>query len=102
MKTDDATIIAQILAGETKEFRHLMRRHGGTLLAFIESVIGSREEAEDIVQETFINAFRSLRQYDDSKASFAKSRCRDLTKPSTCCQSTTRCSYGSTTKTICL
>lgn len=71
MKTDDATIIAQILAGETKEFRHLMRRHGGTLLAFIESVIGSREEAEDIVQETFINAFRSLRQYDDSKASFA-------------------------------
>ena len=32
---------------------------------------GSREEAEDIVQETFINAFRSLRQYDDSKASFA-------------------------------
>ena len=71
MKTDDATIIAQILAGETKEFRHLMRRHGGTLLACIESVIGSREEAEDIVQETFINAFRSLRQYDDSKASFA-------------------------------
>ena len=71
MKTDDATIIAQILAGETKEFRHLMRRHGGTLLAFIESVIGSREEAEDIVQETFINAFRSLRQYDDCKASFA-------------------------------
>ena len=71
MEIDDKTLIAHILSGQSEDFRHLMRRHGGTLLSFIESVIGSREEAEDIVQETFINAFRSLRQYDDGKASFA-------------------------------
>lgn len=71
MEIDDKTLIAHILSGQSEDFRHLMRRHGGTLLAFIESVIGNREEAEDIVQETFINAFRSLRQYDDGKASFA-------------------------------
>ena len=71
MEIDDKTLIAHILSGKSEDFRHLMRRHGGTLLSFIESVIGSREEAEDIVQETFINAFRSLRQYDDGKASFA-------------------------------
>ena len=48
-----------------------MRRHGGTLLAFIETLVASREEAEDIVQEAFVNAFRSLRQYDNRIASFA-------------------------------
>ena len=55
MEIDDKTLIAHILSGQREDFRHLMRRHGGTLLAFIESVIGNREEAEDIVQETFIN-----------------------------------------------
>lgn len=71
MITDDKTLIERILRGETEDFRHLMRRHGGTLLAFIESVVGNREEAEDVVQEAFVMAFRSLRQYDSRKASFA-------------------------------
>ena len=71
METDDKTIITHILAGETEAFRHLMRRHGGSLLAFIEGVVGSREEAEDVVQEAFVCAYRSLRQYDSRIASFA-------------------------------
>ena len=71
METDDKTIIARILTGETEAFRHLMRRHGGSLQAFIEGVVGSREEAEDVVQEAFVSAYRSLRQYDSRIASFA-------------------------------
>ena len=71
MYIDDKTLIARILSGQKEDFRYLMRRHGGTLLAFIESVVGSHEEAEDVVQEAFVNAFRSLRQYDEGKASFA-------------------------------
>jgi DNA-directed RNA polymerase specialized sigma24 family protein len=45
---------------ETDEFRHLMRRHGGTLLAFIEGITHSRKEAEDILQEAFVCAYRSI------------------------------------------
>jgi RNA polymerase sigma-70 factor (ECF subfamily) len=71
METEDKTLIMRILSGETEEFRHLMRRHGGSLLAFIEGVVGNHEEAEDVVQETFVIAYRSLHQYDDGKASFA-------------------------------
>ena len=71
MMADDKTLIRRILSGETEAFRHLMRRHGGMLLAFIEGVVGNREEAEDVVQESFVIAYRSLRQYDDGKASFA-------------------------------
>lgn len=150
MMADDKTLIARILGGETEAFRHLMRRHGGTLLAFIEGVVGNREEAEDVVQEAFVIAYRSLHQYNDGKASFAtwlhriayhealrrkkrrrlptlswdederllkyaeetdadnwlreaqKNNWKGSTRRSTCCQNTTRCSCGSTTKTICL
>lgn len=71
MEADDKTLIGRILGGETEEFRHLMRRYGGKLLAFIEGVVGNREEAEDVAQEAFVAAYRSLHQYDDGKASFA-------------------------------
>ena len=71
METDDKTLVERILKGETDEFRHLMRRHGGTLLAFIEGITHSREEAEDILQEAFVCAYRSLHQYNIKTASFA-------------------------------
>lgn len=71
MYTDEKTLITRILSGETEEFRHLMRQHGGPLLTFIESVVGIREEAEDVVQEAFVNAYRKLHQYDSHIASFS-------------------------------
>lgn len=71
METDDKTLVERILKGETDEFRHLMRRYGGTLLAFIEGITHSREEAEDILQEAFVCAYRSLHQYNSQTASFA-------------------------------
>ena len=67
MEIDDKTLIAHILSGQSEDFRHLMRRHGGTLLAFIESVIGNREEAEDIVNETYLKFLRSLPTVDPKK-----------------------------------
>ena len=71
METDDKTLVERILKGETDEFRHLMRRYGDTLLAFIEGITHSREEAEDILQEAFVCAYRSLHQYNSQTASFA-------------------------------
>jgi len=40
----------------------LYERYAGRLLAFCRSRLGSREEAEDAVQQTFLNAHRSLRK----------------------------------------
>src|SRR4029079_3821032 len=40
----------------------LYQPYAGTLLAFCRSRLGSREEAEDAVQQTFLNAHRSLRK----------------------------------------
>lgn len=71
METDDKALIERILEGDTDEFRHLMRRYGGTLLVFIEGIVHSREEAEDVLQEAFVCAYRSLHQYNSHTASFA-------------------------------
>lgn len=35
------------------------QRHGGAVLAFLESRLGRREEAEDLLQETFVRAIRA-------------------------------------------
>jgi RNA polymerase sigma-70 factor (ECF subfamily) len=41
--------------------RTLYERHGSRIFAFCRSRLGTREEAEDATQTTFLNAFRSLR-----------------------------------------
>jgi RNA polymerase sigma factor (sigma-70 family) len=41
--------------------RTLYERHGSRIYAYCRSRLGTREEAEDAMQTTFLNAFRSLR-----------------------------------------
>ena len=41
------------------------------LCAFIIGIVGSREDAEDVLQNTFVNAYRFLGQFDGRKASFS-------------------------------
>jgi RNA polymerase sigma-70 factor (ECF subfamily) len=43
------------------ETQTLYERHGSRIFAFCLSRLGTREEAEDATQTTFLNAFRSLR-----------------------------------------
>ncbi len=50
------------LAPEAVAARDLYERYAGAILAFCVSRLGSREEAEDAVQSTFLNAFRSLKR----------------------------------------
>jgi len=49
-------------SAEAAEAGLLYERYAGRLLAFCRSRLGSREEAEDAVQQTFLNAHRSLRK----------------------------------------
>ena len=42
--------------GETQAFDQLVRRHQGRALAVARRIVGSREEAEDVVQESFLRA----------------------------------------------
>jgi RNA polymerase sigma-70 factor (ECF subfamily) len=63
----DRLLIGRIRAGEDDAWDELIARYEGRLLAFVESRIGRRSPAEDIVQETFIGFLNSLPNFDGKR-----------------------------------
>jgi RNA polymerase sigma-70 factor, ECF subfamily len=57
---DDRSIVAAVLAGDRDAFRVLVEREGPTVVRACARIIADRAEAEDLAQEAFVIAFRSL------------------------------------------
>jgi RNA polymerase sigma-70 factor (ECF subfamily) len=57
---DDRTIVDAVLAGDRNAFRILVDREGASVVASCARVLGDRGEAEDVAQEAFVIAYRSL------------------------------------------
>jgi RNA polymerase sigma-70 factor (ECF subfamily) len=60
----DGTLISAVLAGETPAFEQLVDRYQGPLGRVARSRMGRPDWAEDVVQETFLCAFKSLHTYN--------------------------------------
>jgi len=58
----DAELVAEARAGATSAFGTLVRRYQGIAVARAYRLVGDRTEAEDVAQEAFMRAFRSLQQ----------------------------------------
>ena len=56
----DARLVAGALEGSEGAFRKLGERHHPTVFAVVRSVIGDRDDIEDVVQEVFIKVYRAL------------------------------------------
>ena len=56
----DQRLIEQVRAGSERAFEALFDRHHRPVLTFCRHMLGSREEAEDVVQLTFLAAYRDL------------------------------------------
>lgn len=69
MTNEDQIIIERIRSGETKEFGLLVNRHGPSLMVFVGRIVEQQEDAEDVVQNTFIAAYEHLKDYEPQKAS---------------------------------
>lgn len=59
----DAELVNRVSAGEHGAFEFLMRCHNQTLYRTARSIIKDDAEAEDIVQESYLLAYRNLNQF---------------------------------------
>lgn len=82
-ESDDSVLARRAADGDDQAFSQLMRRHKGALHAFARRHVGDADAALDIVQETFVAAWKALGRYDPARAfpawlrAIALNKCRD-------------------------
>lgn len=59
----DVEILADVASGDIDAYGKIVNRYRGRLYNFVFRFVGERETAEDIVQETFLRAFRKRKEY---------------------------------------
>ncbi|MCC7008566.1 MAG: sigma-70 family RNA polymerase sigma factor [Acidobacteria bacterium] len=64
MHLDDAAAVASAREGDQEAFRLLVDRHGRNLYRLAYRLTGRPEDAEDVVQEAFIRAYRQLATFE--------------------------------------
>jgi RNA polymerase sigma-70 factor, ECF subfamily len=62
---DDAVLAGRASDGDVRAFEVLIRRHTPLLRAYARRTLGSTDELDDVVQETFITAWNRLDRLDD-------------------------------------
>ncbi len=60
----DQQILARVVAGETELFAVIVRRYERALLRVLRGRLGRDDWAEEVVQESFLAAFKSCHSYD--------------------------------------
>ncbi|MGI8602141.1 MAG: sigma-70 family RNA polymerase sigma factor [Verrucomicrobiales bacterium] len=59
----DAELVARAQRGHTAAFDQLVIRHGARLYALLYHMTANREDANDLLQEVFAKAYRSLKRF---------------------------------------
>ena len=68
VEVSDEELITRACSGEIPAFGQLYKRHVAIVYGFLRRCAGNEQEAEDLTQETFILAFRKLRQFRQKSA----------------------------------
>jgi RNA polymerase sigma-70 factor, ECF subfamily len=69
MEDTDASVVSRVRCGDRDAFRSLVDRHSRAVFRLAFRMTGNETDAEDIVQETFLRAYRELARYE-SRSSF--------------------------------
>jgi len=64
MERSDAAAVAQVLAGDQDAFRVLVERYSRNVFRVAFRMTGNSHDAEDVVQEAFLRAYRGLKQFE--------------------------------------
>ncbi len=61
----DAALVRQVLAGRTEAFAQLVDRHHARCLRVATHLLADSDDAEDVVQDAFVRAYRHLGNYHE-------------------------------------
>jgi RNA polymerase sigma-70 factor, ECF subfamily len=64
-KDSDGTLVAAAKLGDSQAFEELVFRHKQKVLAMAQRITNNREDAEDVVQESFHKAFLHLQNFQE-------------------------------------
>ena len=65
---DEGALVAQSREGDARAFGELVKRYEGKIFRLAQHITQNREDAEDVLQETFMKAYEHLDQFKgDSK-----------------------------------
>jgi len=59
----DAALVTRAVEGDLPAFRQLVERYQRRILSVALGIMGNRDDAEDVVQESFLKAFRNLHSF---------------------------------------
>jgi RNA polymerase sigma-70 factor (ECF subfamily) len=82
---DDAEAIKRCQQGDREVFRHIVERYQKRAVAHALAILFNRDDAEDAVQEAFIDAFRAIATFDTSRTFYQwfyvllRNRCYKMT-----------------------
>ena len=65
MELNDAAVVAQVLTGDREAFRVLVERHSRNVFKAVYRMTNNQEDADEIVQETFLRAYKSLDRFQE-------------------------------------
>ena len=63
MQTDEQPILERCQAGDLDAFGELVARYQDRIYRTAYLLVGNRDDAQDVTQETFVKAFRNLRSF---------------------------------------
>ena len=64
----DVHLLGRVAAGDREAFAELFDTHSPLVLGVLVRMLGNRAEAEDVLQEAFLQAWRQADRYDPERA----------------------------------
>jgi len=63
----DEELVQQFIDGRERAFNELMQRYSRRIINYIYRIIGDRDRAEDLLQDTFVRVYRNIDRFDQSR-----------------------------------
>jgi RNA polymerase sigma-70 factor (ECF subfamily) len=66
---EESALVKRVAGGDQSALRELYQRYAGRVLAIAQRCLGVRGDAEEVVQETFVEIWRRAGDFDDRRGS---------------------------------